>query len=300
MKVILTGGTGFIGRRLTQRLVQKGWQVCVLTRDPEKASKGGVPRVQYLPWGRVEIWKEELDGAEAIVNLAGEPVAQRWTPEIKERIQNSRIGTLKSLENVMTGMRKRPRTLISASAIGYYGSRGDEDLTERSAPGEGFLPETCVKWESVIADFEQYGLRTAWIRIGIVLGTEGGALARLLPLYKFGGGGPIGDGTQWMSWIHITDLVELFVFALENRHVDGALNGTAPSPVRNRDFSSVLAKAVSRPAFLSVPAFGLKLAFGEMASLLVESQKVLPKRTQEEGYSFQFTELESALRTLVA
>ncbi len=299
MKIIMTGGSGFIGRRLSEKLVKNRHEVVVISRDAAKAKKNGIPTVDYLPWDRVDQWREAMDGSDAIVNLAGESVSQRWTAESREKILASRIGTLKSIENVMTGMRRRPRALISASAIGFYGSRGDEELTEKSSAGQGFLAETCVKWENAVADFEPYGLRTAWIRVGVVLGSEGGALARMLPIYKLGGGGPLGDGNQWMSWIHISDLVDIFILALEDRHIEGPVNGTAPGPVRNRDFSSALGRAVFRPTLFSTPAFGLKLAFGEMASILLDSQRVLPARAQSLGFVFRFPELALALKDIV-
>ncbi|MCC6128941.1 MAG: TIGR01777 family protein [Acidobacteria bacterium] len=293
MKVVLTGGSGFIGRALTAELLKKGHEVVIVSRNPVAGARPGVTQES---WGAVA---RALDGAGAIVNLAGEPVAQRWTKAVKDRIRTSRLGALGRLAEGVRSASRRPSVLVSASAIGYYGDRGDETLTEESPAGSGFLPATCVEWEAAAARFPELGVRTAVVRIGLVLGREGGALAKMLPVFRLGGGGPLGNGQQWMSWIHLEDLVRLLIFPLENQAVQGSLNGTSPAPVRNREFTVELARALSRPAFLPAPAFGLRLVLGEMASVLLESQKVLPERTTQLGFEFRFQTLGPALSDLV-
>lgn len=293
MRVVVTGGTGFIGKALSAALVRAGHEVTIVSRNPVRQGEAGL---KHIAW---EDLTKAVDGCGGIINLAGEPVAQRWTAKAKERIRESRLGALNKLEDAVRKARTKPKVLISASAVGYYGARGDEILTESSAAGSGFLPSVCVEWEAAANRFLEYGVRTSVLRIGVVLGPEGGALAKLLPIFKLGGGGPVGDGKQWMPWIHRDDLVALLLFALEFPGTGEVMNATAPSPARNKDFTAELARAVKRPAFLPAPAFALRLVLGEMASVLLESQRVVPHRTQELGFRFSFPELGPALRDLL-
>jgi uncharacterized protein (TIGR01777 family) len=294
MRVVVTGGTGFIGVRLVSRLKEKGYDVDVLSR---RARPGRLPQnVRIVPWAEGTSWESAVDGAEGIVNLAGENVARRWTAPAKNVILGSRLDAIAKLSAAIEKATRRPAALVNASAVGYYGGRGDDVLTEEAAPGDCFLARTCVAWEGAARALESFGLRVVRIRIGVVLAAEGGALAKMLPVFKAFVGGPVGGGGQWMSWIHRDDLVELIVFALENPLVDGVLNGTAPNPVSNRDFASALGKALRRPAIVPAPAAAVKLLLGEMATVVLDGQRVVPKRALDLGFRFRFPELGPALR----
>jgi uncharacterized protein (TIGR01777 family) len=299
VKILLTGGTGFIGRRLVRRLSADGHALHLLVR-PGRTGIG--PSVECSVWDVLagDPPSAALAGAEAILHLAGEPVAQRWTPETKRRIRESRVGATRRLVAAIAALERRPQVLVCASAIGYYGSRGDEILTETSPPGQGFLPEVCVAWEQAAAEAEALGLRVVRLRIGIVLGPEGGALARMVPPFRMGLGGRLGSGAQWMSWIHVEDLVDLIRFALVSEDVAGPLNAVAPNPVRNSEFAAILGKTLRRPAAVPTPAAALKLLFGQMAEeVLLASQRVLPQAAGQAGFSFRFPDLEPALRDLL-
>jgi uncharacterized protein (TIGR01777 family) len=235
--------------------------------------------------------------ADALVNLAGEPIAaRRWRSAQKKRIRESRVEVTRALVAAVGGATQRPRILVSASAIGYYGPRGDEPLDENAPAGTGFLAEVCQAWEREALTAEPLGLRVVRLRIGIVLAAGGGALAQMIPPFRRFLGGPIGSGTQWMSWIHRDDVTGLVVDALENESYRGAVNATAPNPVTNRDFASALGAVLSRPARLRTPAWVLRLAVGEMAGLLLTGQRVLPRAAQTLGYRWRYPELGAALR----
>jgi uncharacterized protein (TIGR01777 family) len=242
--------------------------------------------------------RESLESADAIIHLAGEPVGQRWTAEVKHRIRESRIAGTHRLVEALAALSRRPATLVCANAVGYYGSRGDELLDESSPPGTGFLPEVCLGWEREARAAETLGIRVVVIRIGVVLDPRGGALARMLPPFRLGMGGPLGSGRQWMPWIHLGDLAELFLFAAE-QPVRGALNGVAPFPVTNREFTKSLGRALRRPAVFPVPVFALKMLFGEMAEVLLASQRVLPRCAEAVGFRFRFPQLNAALADLI-
>ena len=292
MNITLTGATGFIGARLIQRFQAGGDAITLLGRHAPES-----PNLRFFPWDATssEPPAEALEGSDAIIHLAGEPVAQRWNDEVKQRILESRRRGTRHLVQALSTIRSRPGVLVSASAIGYYGDRGDEILTEQSPPGNGFLADVCMEWESQARLAESLGIRVAFIRNGIVLGRDGGALKQMLPPFRLGAGGPIAGGKQWMSWIHLTDLVELIHTAVQNNQMTGPINGTSPEPVRNADFTRALAEVLHRPAVVPVPAFGLKLLFGEMASVMLASQRVLPEAAKRAGFRFQYTELKSAL-----
>lgn len=297
MRVVVAGGTGFIGRRLVARLQEAGHEVVVLSRrGSRRALAAGV---QVVPWGEGAAWKAEVDSAGAVVNVAGENVARRWTPSAKLQIERSRVEGTNRLVAAIRAARTRPPVFVSASAVGYYGSRGDEEISEDSPCGGDFLAQTCLRWEEAAAAAEALGVRVVRIRIGVVLAADGGALARMLPAFRAFAGGPAGSGAQWMSWIHRDDLAELFLFALSNPAVSGALNGTAPAPVRNRDFAAALGKALRRPALLRAPAPAVRLLFGEMATILLDGQRVVPKRALDLGFRFRFPDLGAALRDVL-
>jgi uncharacterized protein (TIGR01777 family) len=277
MNISISGASGFIGRHLMKSLAQAG-------HSPRALSRHAPP-------------PESLREADAIIHLAGEPLAQRWTAAAKQRIRESRVAGTRNLVEALAKLPRRPDVLICASAIGYYGSRGDEVLTESSAPGSGFLPEVCVAWEREAQAAEAFGMRVVRVRTGVVLDARGGALVRMLPPFRMGVGGRLGSGRQWMSWIHLEDLAALFQFALESQ-VRGPLNGVAPNPVTNSDFTRELAHALRRPAVFPVPGFALRLLFGEMADVLLASQRVVPGAAEAAGFRFRFPQLAPALESL--
>jgi uncharacterized protein (TIGR01777 family) len=278
MTISISGASGFIGRHLMKSLAQAGHSLRALSRHAPPA--------------------ESLREADAIIHLAGEPVAQRWTAAAKQRILDSRVVGTRNLVEALGRLTRRPETLICASAIGYYGSRGDEVLTESSAPGSGFLPEVCVAWEREAQAAEAFGIRVVRVRTGVVLDANGGALVRMLPPFRMGLGGRLGSGRQWMSWIHLEDLAALFQFAVESQ-VRGPLNAVAPNPVTNSDFTRELAHALRRPAVFPVPEFALKMLFGEMADVLLASQRVAPAAAEAAGFRFRFPQLAPALESLL-
>ena len=298
MKIAVTGATGLIGAALGERLRQEGNDVLVISRRKNLSSP--FPVVHWNP-ERGELDTRSLEGVDAVVHLAGETIAERWTPEKKERIRTSRVAGTRFLVDGLKRLSKRPSVLIGSSAVGFYGNRGDEELDEGSPPGTGFLPEICQAWEAEVARASELGMRAVRLRTGIVLSTKGGALAKMLLPFKLGLGGPVGSGSQWMSWIHIDDVVGGYHFALHHADLSGAANLTAPQPVRNADFTRALGRALGRPAFLPAPGFALKLIFGEMAQdLLLDGQKVLPRRLESAGYKFQHTGIDDALADAVS
>lgn len=281
MNIAITGASGLIGTRLRQKLGETGRMARAIPRDAGDAALA-----------------EILGSADAVVHLGGEPVAQRWTPAAKKRIHDSRVEGTRRLVNAIAAQSRRPRVLVCASAVGYYGSRGDQILTETSSAGSDFLAQVVVDWEEAARSAENLGIRVVSLRFGMVLG-QGGALAKLLPLFRIGAGGRLGSGRQWMAWIHIEDAVNLILFALNFAAIKGPVNATAPHPVTNEEFTSRLAIELHRPAILPVPAFGLKLVLGEMSEMLLASQRVLPSVAKSSGFPFQYPELQGALENLL-
>jgi len=301
MNILITGATGFVGRRLCEMLHQAGHTVRALSRD-SVAAKQRVPHLkEVFPWNPLQELPplQAFEGCDAVINLAGESIAGRWTAPKKQLIRDSRVLGTKNLVNALAQLGSRPKVLISASAIGYYGDRGEETLTEDAAPGSDFLAQVCRDWENEALKAESLGMRVVRLRIGLVLGRGGGTLQALLPLFRVGLGGPLGSGRQWWSWIHRDDLCRLIVQILANENVSGPINATAPQPVRQKEFAQVLGRVLRRPAFLPTPAFALKIALGEFADGILASQRALPRRAQEMGYRFQFEELEGALREIL-
>ena len=239
-----------------------------------------------------------LAGVDAVVHLAGEPVSQRWSTEVREKIRSSRVEETRKLVNAMRS--NPPKVLVSASAVGYYGSRGDEVLTEASRPAQDFLGNVCVEWEQEAFEAQEFGVRVVCLRNGVVLGKGGGALERMTPPFKLGVGGRIGDGKQWMAWIHLDDVIGLIEFAISNAAFRGPANATAPNPVTNEQFTRSLASVLHRPAILPVPKFALDLLFGEMAQIVYASQRVIPEAALNAGYKFRFPELEPALLQILS
>ncbi len=298
MRILVTGATGFLGTRLCQALQEAGHTLVALSRDPASA-KQRMPMVdQVFPWAPIQSLPpaEAFDGVEAVIHLAGETVAGRWTPAKKQLIHDSRVLGTRHLVEAMKELKTPPKVLISASAIGYYGHRDDEALTEESPPGSDFLAQVCRAWEEEALKAEELSLRVVRLRIGIVLGPGGGALSAMQPLFQLGLGGPLGSGRQWWSWVHRDDVVGLMEHALLDSHLSGPVNATAPQPLPQREFARTLGRVLQRPAFLPAPAFALKLVLGAFSGELLSSRRVLPQRAQEIGYSFRFPELEPALR----
>jgi uncharacterized protein (TIGR01777 family) len=297
VKITISGASGFIGRRLLKVLGGEGHTLQVLSRHAGTNMPGNVKVWVWDP-AKGEPPADALRDADAVIHLAGEPVAQRWSEDAKRRIRESRVAGTRNLVQALARLEKPPSTLICASAVGYYGSRGDEILSEQSAAGNGYLPEVCVAWESEAGKAESLGMRVVRVRTGLVLDGRGGALQKMLPPFRMGVGGKLADGRQWMAWIHLEDLVGIFRLGLENR-ISGPVNGVAPYPVSNADFTKALAAAVHRPAIFPVPAFALRLLFGEMSEVLLASQRVLPKAAEDAGYRFQFPQLPAALADLL-
>lgn len=289
MKITLTGASGFIGGVLIEKL--KGHELMMLGRK----QKGS------LRWDSIAdpFPQMAVDGADAIIHMAGEPVAQRWSDDVKQRIRDSRVNGTVQLVKAIERSAARPKTLIAASAIGFYGDRADAELDEFSKAGTGFLPEVCVDWENAAMVAAKLGVRVVLLRIGVVLHESGGALQTMLPFFRFGVGGPVGSGCQWLSWIHRDDLVGMILWALGDDKVSGVINGVTPNPVRNVDFGRALGAVLGRPAVLPAPAFALRILYGEMASVVLASQRVLPKVPVAGGFTFQYPDLKAALRAAV-
>ena len=305
MKVAITGATGFVGSRLVEKLNAAGEQIAVLTRNHSKArrvfSASNFPNVEVVEYNAQEAssWQKSLSGFDGVVNLAGEPISERWTPEHKKAILESRQQTTKTLVEAIGQANPRPRVLVNASAVGYYGTSETATFDETSPSGNDFLAQVCRTWETEAQKVREMGVRLAIVRIGIVLG-NGGALAKMIGPYQFFAGGPIGSGRQWLSWIHRDDLVNLIVEALKRPELEGTFNATAPNPVRMEQFSQTLGDVMNRPSWLPVPEFALDLLLGEGAKVVLEGQQVLPKKTQAAGFQYQYPELKSALTEIVS
>ena len=306
MRIFITGGTGLVGSRLIRRLRERGDHAVILTRRFGHARQLFGPDAQLIegdPMRNGE-WTNAVGDCDAVVHLAGENVfGRRWNADYKKQLYDSRI---LSTQKVVEALRRKPvradgqpKVLVNASAIGFYGAHGDEELTEDSAPGSDFLAKLCVEWEQAARAAESAGVRVAMVRTGVVLDKEGGALAKLLTPFKLGAGGPIASGRQGMSWIHHADLVGLFLLALDTADAKGALNGTAPQPVTNRDFGKTLGRVLHRPSFVWTPGLALRVLIGEAAALIVTGQRVLPKRALGLGYTFQYPMLEAALAQIL-
>ncbi|HKV03580.1 MAG TPA: TIGR01777 family oxidoreductase [Candidatus Acidoferrales bacterium] len=298
MKILISGASGLVGRALTNAFRTEGHAVARLVRPNGPASAGDV---RWNPMS-ARVDTTAMESAEAVVHLSGAGIAEgRWTPERKAVLRSSRVDTTRVLVDALTHLRRRPRVLISASAIGYYGDRGDEVLTESSEPGTDFLALVVRDWEAEAMRAATGGIRTVLLRLGVILSLEGGALPRMLAPFRFGVGGRLAGGNQWMSWIALADVVGIVRAAIENERFVGPLNAVAPNPVRNSEFTRVVAAALHRPAIFPAPAFALRLALGEMAdSLLLASQRVHPELLFAAGHAFRFEDIASALRAILS
>ncbi len=293
MRVLISGSHGLVGTALTRSLEAGGHEVLRLVRH----APGSGNEVEWSP-DRYSIAISRIEGFDAVVHLAGESIAEgRWNDEKKRRIRDSRVKGTKLLSDALANLSQPPKTLVCASAVGYYGDRGDELLTEESAPGSDFLANVCIEWEQATSLASEKGIRVVNTRFGLILSQHGGGLAKMLTPFRMGIGGRVGSGKQWMSWIALDDVINGIEHAMNNESVRGPVNFVAPNPVRNAEFTKTLGKVLSRPTLIPIPEFGVRLVFGEMAdALLLASQRVEPQRLKASGFHFQYPELESALR----
>jgi uncharacterized protein len=294
MKITITGASGMIGAKLVERLRARGDEVTTLSRNPSSA--GAVawqPEDEPAP-------AAALAGRDAVIHLAGENVAQRWSDDAKRRIRSSRELGTRHLVAGIEAADPRPRVLVSSSAVGIYGPHGDEELDEQTPAGNDFLAEVCVVWEREAERAAALGLRVVMVRTGVVLDQGGGALAKMLPFFKLGVGGPVAGGEQYMPWIHVDDVVGLYLAALDGDAWNGPVNASAPRPVTNKTFSQALGRALHRPAFAPVPGLAVRTLYGEMAEIVTKGQRVIPRRAQELGFAFEHEDLDEALRSALS
>jgi uncharacterized protein (TIGR01777 family) len=294
MRITITGASGLLGTKLVERLRARGDEVTTLSRNPSSA--GAVawqPEDEPAP-------AAALSGRDAVVHLAGENVAQRWSDDAKRRIRSSRELGTRHLVAGIEAAEPRPRVLVSSSAVGYYGPHGDEKLDEQTAAGDDFLAEICVIWEREARRAADLGVRVVTVRTGVVLDQGGGALAKMLPFFKLGVGGPVAGGDQYMPWIHVDDVIGLYLAALDGDAWEGPVNASAPEPVTNKTFSRALGRALHRPAFAPVPALAVRTLYGEMAEIVTKGQRVIPRRAQELGYAFEHPDLDEAIESALA
>lgn len=301
-RVVITGATGLIGRRLCQRLKERGYAVVVFSRDPNAARQQLPGMAEYVAWtaSTEGPWASAIDGAFGVVHLAAANLAdKRWTPQRKQQILDSRVAGTHGIVNAIGAATIRPSVFVSASAIGYYGPRDATPLDEDAAPGGDFAARVCIAWEQEARRAKEFGVRTVVLRTGIVLDPSGGALQKLLIPFRLFVGGPFLPDTQWLSWIHPDDEIGAIMMALEDERLHDAVNLTAPHPVTNRDLAATLGKVLRRPSWLPVPQFALKLAVGELATMLINGQRVVPRKLEDSGYTFQHPTLEGALRNVL-
>lgn len=298
LTIAVTGATGLVGSRLTAKLASQGNKVRVLTRNPASArAKLQYPGLEFYEPAK---WCEGIQGCDGVVNLAGEPIATRWNEQLKGEIKRSRVKTTKAVAECISNCPedKRPKVLVSSSAVGFYGSSQTATFNEESPSGKDYLSEVCRDWESAARSVPS-DVRVCILRTGIVLAREGGALGRMLPIFQVFAGGPLGSGRQWMSWIHRDDLVDLVVEAVKNKNYVGTYNATAPKPVTMAELCSTLGNVLGRPSWLPVPEFALQTLLGEGASVVLEGQRVLPLRTQQQGFAFKYGTVADALKNIL-
>lgn len=302
MKIVVAGGSGFIGRNLCKALIQENHHVTVLTRSGARAQATLGPLVTVAQWDAKTSgpWESAVDGADALINLAGEPIAAgRWTAERKRLLFDSRVLATRLLVHAVERARAKPAVLVNASGIGYYGARNAMPVAEKTQAGTGFLAELCTAWEKAASEAEQVGIRVVLLRIGMVLGRDGGALAQMVPPFKMFLGGPVLPGYQWVSWVHTQDLVGLVRWAISNERVRGPVNAVAPDAVTMREFCRTVGRVLHRPSWLPVPAFALRLGLGELSTMLTTGQRVEPAAAQSGGYTFKHPSLGFALHDVL-
>jgi hypothetical protein len=300
--VLISGGSGFIGRRLAQELLARGDRVTVLTRDAARARRHFPERVRCAAWtpGKEGPWVEELATVDSVVHLAGEPVAQRWSDAVKDRIVKSRVDSTRVLVEEIGKAKHKPSVFVCASATGFYGPRpADVTVDEGSEPGQGFLADVVKRWEEAARGAEALGLRTVELRIGVVLGEGGGAIEKMVIPFKLFGGGPVGDGKQIVSWVHRDDVVGMILLALDDDRVKGPMNVVSPNPATSAELAHGIGAVLNRPSWIPAPVFALKLAMGEAAEILTTGQRVYPKKAVELGYEFRHAQLLPALESIL-
>jgi len=297
MKILVAGGTGFIGKKLVKKLYEKGHEIKVLTRNQETARFHIPIHCEIHQWDpeKSPLPANLLKDVDAVINLSGENIASSfWTDSQKRKLMDSRVMSVRRIVQAMGSMDAKPKVFISASAVGFYGNRRNEELKETSSAGEGFLSKICQSWENEITKSNDLGIRTTIFRLGMVLGHDGGALEKIIPAFKLGLGGKLGDGSQWMSWIHINDFVNMIVYSIENPSIKGIINAVSPNPVKNIEFTKTLGRVVKRPTILPVPGIALKVALRDLSDLLLNSQKVSAEKICKNGFKFTYPTLEEA------
>lgn len=301
-RVVVTGATGLIGRPLCAELAANGYQVVVFSRDPQKARMVAPNAADYVAWTPAEdgAWKAAVDGAWAVVHLAGAPVfGKRWSRRYKAQIRDSRVLGTRGIVSAMAAAARKPAAFVSSSGVGYYGFRDDTKLDEDAAPGSDFLARVCIAWEQEARRADELGVRTAILRLGVVLERSEGALPQMALPFRLFAGGPILPGRQWLPWVHIADVIGVILMALADERIRGAINVAAPAPRTNRDFTRTLGAVMRRPAWIPVPGVALRVLFGEFASTVTEGQRVVPARLQQLGYRWKYPAVEGALRDLL-
>ena len=301
-KIIITGATGSIGRRLVEKLVARGDEVIIFTRNIEKAKREMPGAVKYVKWDyqKPEEWKERINGVDVVIHLAGANLSsKRWNEEFKKLAYDSRVVSTRNLVEAISSVEKKPKAFICASAVGYYGNKYDEVLNEESTPGDDYMASLCKDWEAEAAKVEQYGVRRISVRTGLVLSKDEGVLKQLYLPFKFFVGGPLGNGRQWFPWIHIDDIVGIYLQAIDNADLNDAINAASPGIVRMKEFARTFGKVLHRPSLLNIPKFAMKIVAGEVAEYAVMSQRISVDKLLNAGYKFNFEKLEEALRDIL-
>ncbi|MBI4971085.1 MAG: TIGR01777 family protein [Candidatus Omnitrophica bacterium] len=302
MNIVLAGGSGFVGKALVIKLVEEGYKIILLTRNPEKLKWLNKNFVTAVAWdGKcVDEWAKYVDSADAVINLSGESIAaKRWSQPQKKKILESRINATRAIVDAIRSAGKKPPVFMNASAVGYYGNVENGDVIESNTKGSGFLADVCEAWENEARAAESLGVRVVMFRLGVVLGEGGGALAKMIPSFKLFIGGPLGSGMQWFPWVHRDDVSRAICFALKNQKLSGPINMTAPEAVTMKQFCAVLGKSLNRPSWAPVPAFILKVLLGEMSEMFLTGQKAIPRKLVESGYQFSHPQLDEALHQII-
>lgn len=300
MKILMAGGTGFVGKQLTSHFIQEGNEVTILTRSLKELGRPsrGISYLQGDPTQRGP-WQAAIPGHDVIINLAGASIFSKWSDEYKKLIRDSRIFTTRNIIEGIPSELGKGVSLFSTSAVGYYGFHGDEELDEESPPGNDFLARLAIEWETEALKAQGKGVRVVITRLGIVLGENGGALCQMITLFKRFIGGPIGSGQQWFSWVHIKDLAEAFAFLIKHPEILGPVNICSPNPVKNKDLAKALGRVLHRPSFMPAPRFMVRMVLGEFGSVILEGQRVLPRQLLKKGFTFQYPDIDKALRSII-